>query len=423
MKTHLVAAVIASGLAASACSSTDTKLLGSWRSTSSPSHLITFSRTTTDGRGFHSSFSETREGATTTRLWQVRKNRGGTFLLFMNPSDASKQWITPGIGLSMPQKVVDVTPTQLSIQWVNVGTYAQEDPPAEVFVRLGSVPPYSEAQPMDRFDLRGGMHLELELDQAMKVSANPEADLQRTVYVLRRRIEDFGVAEPLIQQVGSNRIIVELAGYTDPWRAKSIIQRSAFLEVRLNDKTGALEKVLPRMDLSNSDTSTIGALASLLQPSRTVGFEGLPGEFAVNEAAFPQVDSLLHLPAIKTIWPPNVDFMWMAHPVSVGASQFRLLYVVEDRTIVTGANIVDADAVIDPLTKKPIVRFELDRAGARQFSEQAGRHIGDYLTTILDRRVYGCASTPKFPQLMNRQIPASTGCRSSGCQGRGAPPG
>ncbi len=95
-------------------------------------------------------------------------------------------------------------------------------------------------------DLQGGMHLALELDQSKQVSADPKKDLDLALTVLRKRIDEFGVEEPLVQKVGDSRIVVELAGITDPARAKGIVQRSAFLEFKITDKTGALEKALPR---------------------------------------------------------------------------------------------------------------------------------------------------------------------------------
>src|SRR5918996_850978 len=84
-------------------------------------------------------------------------------------------------------------------------------------------------------DLQGGMHLALELDQSKQVSADPKRDLQLALTVLRKRIDEFGVEEPIIQKVGDERLVVELAGITDPARAKSIVQRSAFLEFKITD--------------------------------------------------------------------------------------------------------------------------------------------------------------------------------------------
>src|ERR687891_666634 len=97
-------------------------------------------------------------------------------------------------------------------------------------------------------DLQGGMHLALELDQTKQVSTDPKRDLDLALTVLRKRIDEFGVEEPVIQKVGDERLVVELAGITDPARAKSIVQRSAFLEFKITDETGALEKALPAMD-------------------------------------------------------------------------------------------------------------------------------------------------------------------------------
>jgi len=56
---------------------------------------------------------------------------------------------------------------------------------------------------------------------------------------------------------------------------------------------------------------------------------------------------------------------------------------------VTGANLVDARAELDPLTNGPQVSFELDRAGGRKFGEGTGRHVGDYMAIVLDGRVQG----------------------------------
>ena len=115
-------------------------------------------------------------------------------------------------------------------------------------------------------DLQGGMHLALELDQSKQVSADPKKDLDLALTVLRKRIDEFGVEEPLVQKVGDYRIVVELAGITDPARAKAIVQRSAFLEFKITDETQALEKALPAMDRTLRNLGIKGA-ATPTQPS------------------------------------------------------------------------------------------------------------------------------------------------------------
>ena len=264
-------------------------------------------------------------------------------------------------------------------------------------------------------DLQGGMHLALELDQSKQVSADPKKDIDLALTVLRKRIDEFGVTEPLIQKVGDDRIVVELAGVADPERARAIVQKSAFLEFRITDKTGALDRALPSMDrqlramgvsasgaaqagpsavsqLLGGDSakkaadSTAGGaiLAGLVRPS-----QGTPGEYLVAETAFPRVDSLLSLPEVKRLLPRGVEIKWSASKESVGGEFVRPFYVVEDQSLVTGANLVDARAELDPLTNGPQVTFELDRAGGRKFGEGTGRHVGDFMAIVLDGRVQG----------------------------------
>ena len=63
-------------------------------------------------------------------------------------------------------------------------------------------------------DLQGGMHLVLEVDDpegTMPAEAKADA-IDRAERILRTRIDEFGVEEPIIQKVGSDRIIVELPG-------------------------------------------------------------------------------------------------------------------------------------------------------------------------------------------------------------------
>jgi preprotein translocase subunit SecD len=312
-------------------------------------------------------------------------------------------------------------------------------------------------------DLQGGMHLALELDQSKQVSSDPKRDIDLALTVLRKRIDEFGVEEPLVQKAGDERIVVELAGITQPERAKAIVQRSAFLEFRITDKTNALEKALPAMDRTlrglgikgdtsrgkpsaveqllgdtgkKADTATKadttskaataktggkdtgkpagkeaaktaakppakdsaapdsgalsgGVLEGLIQSAGAVAGTSTPGEYVVPEPAFPRVDSLLNIPQVARQLPRGLVFRWSSAPTSIGVQPYRFLYVLDDRPIVTGANLEDAQATIDQLTQGAIVTFQLDRAGGRKFGEETGRHVGDFMAILLDGRVQG----------------------------------
>ncbi len=127
-----------------------------------------------------------------------------------------------------------------------------------------------------------------------------------------------------------------------------------------------------------------GVLAGLIQPSGA-----LPGEYGVPEPAYPRVDSLLSIPAVARQLPRGITLRWSAAPTSVGVQPVRYLYALDDKSIVTGSNLVDAKAQLDPLTNGPIVTFELDRAGGRKFGEETGKHVGDYMAILLDGKVQG----------------------------------
>src|SRR5574338_273495 len=97
-------------------------------------------------------------------------------------------------------------------------------------------------------DLQGGMHLALAVDESKGTVADKAEALDRAIKVVRTRIDEFGVSEPVVQKSGDSQIIVELPGIDDPQRAMAVVQKSAFLEFQITDETQALEKVLPRFD-------------------------------------------------------------------------------------------------------------------------------------------------------------------------------
>jgi protein-export membrane protein SecD len=283
-------------------------------------------------------------------------------------------------------------------------------------------------------DLQGGMHLELGLDQSKVVAADPADALNTALLVLRKRIDEFGVSERLIQKVGNDRIVVELPGIKDPARAEAVVERNAHLEFRMTDKSSALDNALPAMDraLAQLGVKTVGSqtssatkgveallggdsakkkaadttkkgvadsaagvvsghiLQDLIKPAATAGIQGIPGEYVVPQAAHDRVDSLLQLPEIQRLMPRNVQLFWDQGPSqSIGAQAFDLLYALDDRAMATGANLVDASAQIDQMSNRRIVVFELDRAGGRRFGDETGKHVGDYMAIVLDDRVQG----------------------------------
>ena len=99
-------------------------------------------------------------------------------------------------------------------------------------------------------DLKGGMYLALEVEDPQNTLTD-EAKKDATdqaLEVIRNRIDQFGVSEPLVQKVGDHRIIVQLPGIEDEERAKDIIERTAFLEFKLVKDTREFVNALTRID-------------------------------------------------------------------------------------------------------------------------------------------------------------------------------
>ena len=79
---------------------------------------------------------------------------------------------------------------------------------------------------------------EFRITAALKPEAQnrtQEFALQQNITTLRNRVNELGVAEPIIQQQGADRVVVQLPGVQDTAKAKDILGRTATLEVRMVD--------------------------------------------------------------------------------------------------------------------------------------------------------------------------------------------
>lgn len=276
-------------------------------------------------------------------------------------------------------------------------------------------------------DLQGGMHLALEIDQSQGAIADVEDAIDRALTVIRSRVDEFGVGEPVIQKIGTHRIVVELPGIDDPARARQLVERSAFLEFRITDMQNEFMNVIPQIDdalrrlgitgtgagsvgttsaieqLLGGDTSNTAQSDSSAADSTFLGdlsnapgafsallFNGqIPGEFLVPEEEYPRADSLINLPEVQRLIPRGKVLRWGREPISQGARSFRPLYVLESRPMITGEQISDANATLDQMFNTAVVDFQLTRSGGRVFGRETARHIGDYMAIVLDGRVEG----------------------------------
>lgn len=109
--------------------------------------------------------------------------------------------------------------------------------------------------------------------------------LAQTVQVLRSRVDEFGVAEPVIQQQGANRVIVELPGVRDVARAKASIGKTAQLNFHLVDESTSVGSIVPPGRLLLQEDVGNGSKRPLLVERRP----SLTGQMLTNAtAAFDQ---------------------------------------------------------------------------------------------------------------------------------------
>ncbi|MDD9850756.1 MAG: protein translocase subunit SecD [Gammaproteobacteria bacterium] len=144
--------------------------------------------------------------------------------------------------------------------------------------------------------------------------------LEQNMAALRNRIDELGVAEPIVQRQGERRIVLQLPGLQDPTRAKEVIGRTATLEMRLVDEDH--------------------------DPARAAESGAVPAESKL-------------------------------YSFRNGAP-----ILLKDNVIYSGRNMVDAAASLDSLSGGPIVSITLDAAGARKNQQVTGDNIGRRMAVV-----------------------------------------
>ena len=148
-----------------------------------------------------------------------------------------------------------------------------------------------------------------------------EQALKQNMVTLHNRINELGVAEPVIQQQGLDRIVVQLPGVQDTAKAKDILGRTATLEIRMVDDTpGALE----------------GAMAG-------------------------------HIPSTAELYTERGG-----NPI-----------LVKKIVVLTGERLNDAQPGFDNQTQEPVVHLTLDSAGARIFRDVTRESVGKRMAILL----------------------------------------
>jgi preprotein translocase subunit SecD len=152
-----------------------------------------------------------------------------------------------------------------------------------------------------------------------------EYAIKQNIVTLHNRINELGVAEPVIQQQGADRIVVQLPGVQDTAKAKDILGRTATLEVRMVD------------DESSGNPSVMDMAARGQPPVGT--------EYYVERGGRP--------------------------------------LLVKKQVVLTGERLIDAQPGFDGQTHEPAVHLTLDSAGARIFKEVTRENVGKRMAILL----------------------------------------
>jgi SecD/SecF fusion protein len=279
-------------------------------------------------------------------------------------------------------------------------------------------------------DLRGGLYVLMEVDKS-KLKPEEAADaVDRALEVIRNRVDQFGVTEPVIQKAGSDKIVVELAGLQDVDRARELIGRTAQLEFKLTENPDNVKSLMTQLDqiiarkygtgasskpesspekketpneapkdtsdlfktLFGGDTGQKGS-DTLPQPEAGEGLSVLlqpVGEgfsFGVEENDVPLVKRYLSDPEIRAAVPPDVQIAWSTGPVSSGGFNYpKGVYFLKRQVELSGEHLTDARPTRDNFGKW-VVSFNLDRRGGQIFSAVTGANVGKPLAIVLDSLV------------------------------------
>jgi preprotein translocase subunit SecD len=164
--------------------------------------------------------------------------------------------------------------------------------------------------------------------------ATEDNAVSQAIETIRNRVDEFGVAEPLIAREGADRILVQLPGIDDPKRVKDLIKNTAFLELKLVEKGPSTDKAALLADTGGQ------------VPPQSELVEGKPesGQRQTN---------------------------W---------------YLVKKSAVITGRDLKNARPTHGQYGANA-VSFFLTASGAEKFSAWTGANVGKYLAIILDKRV------------------------------------
>ncbi|MCG3777946.1 MAG: hypothetical protein JW388_0648 [Nitrospira sp.] len=235
------------------------------------------------------------------------------------------------------ESVTRTGPTQVTIQFQNAELKAQIQKVIEDY------PAFLETESAGSANLLVWELRELETKR-IKDSA-----INQALETIRNRIDQFGVAEPMVQRQGLKQIVVQLPGVKEPKRAKDLIKETALLEFKLLDEDNRVKMDLPTRIPKEKE-------AEVLKEA---------------EAKLPVGDQILFERAID----------------KDTGREYRIPYLVKKRVMLTGDVLSDARVSIGQFND-PYVSITFDAKGGREFDRITGDNVQKRMAVVLDNTIY-----------------------------------
>lgn len=180
--------------------------------------------------------------------------------------------------------------------------------------------------------------------------------------VIANRIDEFGVAEPVITIQGDDRILVQLPGVTDTESAKALINRTAKLEFMIVDKETNPEDVQKWIDEAEK-----------------------AGNFSLGKDGLRYSAYLEKLnEALKTKLPKNTVVRFMKTPAAKTLELGKVPMLLRLDAMMGGDTLDNAFTTNDPQDNSPQVAFSFNDKGAKEFGDLTTQHTKELMAIVLD---------------------------------------
>ncbi len=223
-----------------------------------------------------------------------------------------------------------------------------------------------------------------------KLEREASQALSRAKEIIRNRVDQYGVAEPVIQTQGARRIIVALPGISDQERVRKLLRGTAKLEFKLTRDREALLDALERINAYlQSAPSEIGAAEDTENPlyNHVVVMDN--GRAYVPDYSREMLQKLFQQDVMEKLLPKDSELAFSARTIEGrDAGRYHDLYMLKKTPELTGGVITEAKATFGASALQPEVTMKMSSEGTSKWARITGANIGRQIAIVLDGAVY-----------------------------------